>query len=101
MVSTTKKLLGTPWGLLLVVAVFAVEALLVNPTPYELYAMTWHGFFLGLLAFFCGFCFMLSGPSFWNMLLKWRWLFFLVASALFAYRLMQFQNARASVSDRY
>lgn len=86
-----KKLFSTPLGLLLVSFAFVVEAWLVNPTPYELYAMTWHGFFLGLLAFFFGFCFVLSGTSFWNMLLKWRWLFFLVAALLFTYRLVQLQ----------
>lgn len=90
-VSMIKKLLNTPLGLLLVIVAFMAEVFLVNPTPYELYAMTWHGFFLGLLAFFTGFCFVLSGFSFWNMLLKWRWLFFFAAASLFFYRLMQLQ----------
>ncbi len=90
-VSIIKKLFNTPFGLLPIIFAFVVEALLVNPNPFELYAMTWHCFFLGLLAFFFGFCFALGGSSFWNMLLKWRWLFFLVAVALFTYRLMQFQ----------
>ena len=83
--------MSNPFGLLIVVSVFVVEALLVNPKPYELYAMTWHGFFLGFLAFFFGFCFVLSGSAFWNMLVKWRWLFFLLAIAFFSYRAMQFQ----------
>ncbi len=86
-----RKVFSTPLGLLFVVLTFVVEALLVNPNSYELYAATWHGFFLGLLAFFFGFCFVLSGPSFWSMLEQWRWLVMLVAVALFAYRLMQFQ----------
>lgn len=86
-----KTILSTPLGLIFIISAFVVEALLVKPTPYELYAMTWHGFFLGLLAFFFGFCFVLSGPAFWNMLVKWRWLFFLSAASLFTYRLNQFQ----------
>lgn len=86
-----KKLFSTPIGLLFVIVAFVVEALLIKPTPYELYAMTWHGFLLGLLAFFFGFCFVLSGPGFCNMLVKWRWLFFLSAASLFTYRLSQFQ----------
>ena len=90
-VAMMKKWLGNPFGLLIVVSVFIVEALLVDPKPYELYAMTRHGFFLGFLAFFFGFCFVLSGSSFWNMLLKWRWLFLLLAIAFFSYRAMQFQ----------
>ena len=56
-----------------------------------MYAMTWHGFFLGLLAFLFGFLFVLSGSSFWNMLLKWRWLFFAAAILLYPHRLLQIQ----------
>ncbi|MEJ0104528.1 MAG: acyltransferase family protein [Bacteroidota bacterium] len=86
-----KKLLSNPFSLLIIIAAFIAEVLLVDPNPYELYAMTWHGFFLGLLAFFFGFCFVLSGSSFWNMLLKWRWLFLAVAVLLYTWRLLQFQ----------
>src|SRR5690606_38020294 len=39
-----KKILGHPGGLLIVVSAFIAEVMLVNPRPYELYAMTWHGF---------------------------------------------------------
>ena len=81
--------MSNPFGLLMVIAAFIIEVLLVDPNPYELYAMTWHGFFLGLLAFFFGFCFVLSGSSFWNMLLKWRWLFFAAAVLLYTWRLLQ------------
>jgi glucan biosynthesis protein C len=90
-VTWMKKLLSNPFGLLLVIAAFIVEVLLVDPDIYELYAMTWHGFFLGLLAFFFGFCFVLSGSSFWKMLLKCRWLFFAAAVLLYTWRLLQFQ----------
>jgi glucans biosynthesis protein C len=89
MVTWIKKCLGNPLGLLLVIASFIVEVLLVDPNLYELYAMTWHGFFLGLLAFFFGFLFVLSGSSFWNMILKWRWLFFAAAATLYTWRLLQ------------
>ncbi len=86
-----KRMLSTPAGLIPVVATFIAEAWIVNPRPYEMYAMTWHGFFLGLLAFFFGFCFVLAGRAFWEMILKWRWLFFAVAVAFFAVRLVYFQ----------
>jgi len=56
-----------------------------------MYAMTWHGFFLGLIAFLFGFLFVLSVPSFWNMLLKWKWLFLITAILLYTWRLLQFQ----------
>jgi fucose 4-O-acetylase-like acetyltransferase len=86
-----KKLLSNPFGLLVIIAAFIIEVLVVDPALYELYAMTWHGFFLGLLAFVFGFLFVLSGSSFWNMLLKWRWLFLAAAISLYTYRLLQFQ----------
>lgn len=86
-----KKCLGNPFGLLIVIAIFVAEVLLVEPHLYELYAMTWHGFFLGLLAFFFGFCFVLSGTAFWNMLLKNRWWFLTAAVLLYSLRLLQFQ----------
>ncbi|MBK6263945.1 acyltransferase family protein [Marivirga sp. S37H4] len=91
LVSLIKKVFSNPLGLIFVFATFIAEALWVNPTPYEMYAMTWHGFFLGLLAFFFGFCFVLSGDTFWKMLLQWRWLFILAAVWLYSYRLFQFQ----------
>jgi glucans biosynthesis protein C len=88
---TIKRILSHLLGLLLVIAAFVAEVLIVQPNLYELYAVTWHGFFLGMLAFFFGFCFVLSGDPFWNMLLKWRWLFIVAAVALYTYRLFQFQ----------
>jgi glucan biosynthesis protein C len=88
-VTGLKKLFSTPLGLLPVIAAFIVEVILVNPNPFSLYAKTWHGFFMGLLSFFFGFCFVLSGESFWKMMLKWRWLFLSVAAILCAARFYQ------------
>jgi peptidoglycan/LPS O-acetylase OafA/YrhL len=85
-----KKILSSPLGLLPVIGAFVLEVLILDPRPYEMYAMTWHGFFLGLLAFLFGFCFVFSGHAFWSMLLKWRWLFLAAAVALFTIRMMQF-----------
>lgn len=90
-VTWIKKMSSNPLVLLPMFIAFVAEVVLVKPYPFELYAMTWHGFFLGLLAFFFGFCFVLGGDGFWSMLLKWRWMFILTASALFTYRLFQFQ----------
>lgn len=97
MVVRIKKLSGNPGWLLLVIAAFVAEALLVDPMPYELYAMTWHGFFLGLIAFLFGFCFVLTGSSCWNMLLKWRWLFVAAAGLLYTWRLLQPQMSVSNV----
>jgi peptidoglycan/LPS O-acetylase OafA/YrhL len=86
-----KKLFKNPLGLLLIVISFVIEALLVNPEVYELYAMTWHGFFLGMLVFLFGFSFILSGSTFWPTILKWRWLFLSLAMILFLVRFVEFQ----------
>ncbi len=86
-----RRMFGTPWGLILIATVFVLEAILANPEIYEMYALSWHGFILGLLAFFFGFCFVQSGDVFWQMLLKWRWVYFSTALLLFTVRLMFFQ----------
>lgn len=86
-----RKTLSTPLGLIPVFACFYTEFLILKPWPYELYAMTWHGFFLGMVAFFFGFCFVLAGAVFWGMILKWRWLFVGIALVLFALRMIYFQ----------
>tara|TARA_R110002049_G_scaffold154966_3_gene319743 strand:- start:73578 stop:74465 length:888 start_codon:yes stop_codon:yes gene_type:complete len=85
-VSWIKMALSKPWGLVLVVTIFVFEAILINPRPFELYAMTWHGFALGFLAFFFGFCFVLSGEAFWKMIQKWRWVLLLSALVLYLIR---------------
>ena len=90
-ISWFKKIFSTPFGLLLVVIPFILEAVLVNPEAFEMYAMTLHGFVLGLLAFLIGFCFVISGDTFWKTALKWRWLFFLIATTLYLLRLVIFE----------
>lgn len=86
-----KRVMSNPLGILLVMAAFTAEAWILNPRPYEMYALTWHGFFLGMLAFLAGFCFVLSGDGFWEMIKKWRWLFLLTAVILFTLRLDHFK----------
>jgi len=90
-VAWMKRVFSHPLGMLVVVAAFVAEVSWLHPTPFELYAVTWHGFFLGLLAFFFGFCFVLCGPAFWNMIFKWRWLFLAIAGTLFVNRAVYFQ----------
>ena len=85
-----KRLFGNPWGLLLIVAAFVAEAILVKPETYETYSMTLHGFLLGLLAFLFGFVGVYTGEAFWLTMKKWRWLLLLLATTLFVYRLLAF-----------
>ncbi|WP_041326903.1 acyltransferase family protein [Robiginitalea biformata] len=77
-------------GPLSVISFFVIEALLVRPRPFELYAETWHGFFIGLLAFFFGFLFVLIGKPFWQTVLKWRWLYIGLAASLYTLRFLEF-----------
>ena len=86
-----KKLLAKPWGLLLTTIPFLLEVHFVQPNTFEFYAMNWHGFFLGLLAFLFGFVFTYSGETFWNNILNWRWMYFASAAILFAVRLWIFE----------
>jgi len=92
-VSGLKKMMSTPLGLLPVLGAFIAEVWIINPMPYELYVMNMHGFVLGLLAFFFGFCFVLSGEGFWKMIVKWRWLFLAAGALLFALRLYELQTS--------
>jgi glucan biosynthesis protein C len=71
---------------LLISVFFILEALLLKPQLFALYAQTWHGFFLGFLAFFFGFFILYSGTTFWQTVLKWRWLYFGLAVILFGVR---------------
>ncbi len=87
-----KRMMRTPLGHLPVLAAFMSEAWILDPRPFEMYAMTWHGFFLGLLAFFFGFCYVLAGRSFWDMVLKWRWMFLVLAVVFYVFRLVHFQS---------
>ncbi|HWV73761.1 MAG TPA: acyltransferase family protein [Pseudosphingobacterium sp.] len=93
LVNWMKKIFSNPLGILLMMGVFIAEVLLIDPMPFEMYAMTWHGFALGLLAFFFGFCFVLCDTTFWNMILKWRWLFLAFAITFFVVRLTYFQTS--------
>jgi glucans biosynthesis protein C len=86
-----KRMFSTPLGLLPVVGAFVLEVLILQPNPYELYAMTWHGFALGLLAFFFGFCFALSGEGFSQMIYRWRWFFLVTAVVLYVLRITVFE----------
>lgn len=89
-VSTIRNVFSSPIGLLIVIGAFILEAVILKPFPYEMYAMTWHGFFLGMLAFLSGFCFVLAGDGFWDMLLKMRWILLVLAAGLFVLRLFYF-----------
>ena len=86
-----KNLYASPLGLLVIMVSFVAEVILVKPEIFEMYALTLHGFLIGLLAFFFGFTCVLSGNVFWHTMRTWRWLFLTVALILFLTRLIEFQ----------
>lgn len=85
------KLFGSPLGLLVIMLPFVAEALIVNPESFEMYAMTDHGFVLGMIAFLVGFCCVYSGPAFWQMVKRWKWLLLFLAFAMYITRLVLFE----------
>ncbi len=91
-----KKLMHSPLGLLPLAIALIVEVWFTQPRPYEMYVMTKHGFFLGLIAFFFGYCFVLSGDGFWKMIVRWRWLFFVIGALLFGLRVAGFTSGEAT-----
>lgn len=91
LVQLLQKLFSSPIGLSIVMAFFVLEATILKPVPFELYAMTTHGFILGFLAFLFGYVFVLAGKPFWHMLVKLRWVFFLAAFLLYIYRIFTSQ----------
>lgn len=74
-----KRIFSTPFGILIVMAFLMGEMFITKPYPYELYAMTLHGFVLGLVAFFFGWIFAFTGTPFWNMITKWWWALLTIA----------------------
>lgn len=85
-----KRLFSSPLSILVVMAFTISEALILQPEQYTLYAMTAHGFVLGLIAFFFGFLFVHSGDTFWPMVLKYRWLFLFNAFSMYLGRVFYF-----------
>lgn len=85
------RLLSNPVGLIIIMIPFIAEAELVKPEAFELYAMTSHGFWLGMVAFVAGFLCVYSGIAFWKTVTKWRWLLMGLAALLYAIRLIEFE----------
>lgn len=84
------KLLSNPLGLLLIGGTFMIESIWIGPEIFEAYAMSLHGFTMGLLAFFYGFILIYSGHDVWRTLLKWRWAILFAAFTIFSIRLLVF-----------
>lgn len=84
--SGLKKNFSHPFSIILIIGIIVAEALLVNPGIYEMYALTWHGFFLGMLAFLLGFCMAFAGQPFLQLIKKWKWILLALALGLYLFR---------------
>nr|WP_319265956.1 acyltransferase family protein [uncultured Draconibacterium sp.] len=85
-------IMKNPLGPLALSVFFVAEVLVVKPQIFSVYAETWHGFFLGLLAFFFGFLFVYSGQQFWQTVSKWKWFYLGLAVVLYIIRLQLFET---------
>ncbi|WP_188467673.1 acyltransferase family protein [Marivirga lumbricoides] len=83
------RLMGNPIALLVLMIPFIAEAKIVQPENFELYAMTPHGFWIGMVAFLTGFFCVYFGTSFWHNVSRCRWSFLVVAFALYILRMQQ------------
>lgn len=91
------KVMSYGFGPLIISPFFMLEVGFIKPQYFEMYAENWHGFFIGILAFFFGFLFVYSGNAFWKTVSKWKWLYVSLATILFAIRFTGF----GSVSNVY
>ena len=85
-----KRLLKNPLGLAIIATPFIIEALVISPEYFSMYAGTLHGFFIGLLAFFFGFCFVNLGNTFFKLVNKYKLWLLLTALLLYFVRLFVF-----------
>ena len=87
-----KKAFENPLGLVVTIIIpFVALIELLRPEMYELYALTWHGFGIGLLAFFYGFLIAMNGDTFWATSRKWKWIYLVGAFSLYINRLINIQ----------
>ncbi|KAA3664849.1 MAG: acyltransferase [Chloroflexi bacterium] len=87
---TLSKLLRWPVMLFLMALPLVVEVLLINPEIYAGYAMTAHGFWLGLIWFATGFMFISLKDVFWTAVVRIRWIALSIASLLYSVRFIVF-----------
>ncbi len=82
-----QKLFKSPFVFILIIGCFMAEVLIMKPAIYEMYANTFHGFFLGWLGFVFGYLFGYAGVGFWEMLIRYKWIFLSISIGLFYVRI--------------
>lgn len=84
------RFMGHPLSLIVLIIPFVLEAWIVNPEAFVLYAQTMHGFWLGLLAFLVGYLMVYAGLPFWDLLKRSKWILLGAALSFFLFRFFQF-----------
>lgn len=83
------KFMASPFALLVLMIPFIAEAKIVKPENFELYAMTPHGFWIGMVAFLTGFFCVYFGSPFWHNVTRCRWFLLVIAFVLYVLRMQQ------------
>jgi len=89
--SLVSRIVRMPLGLFMFAIPMILESWLVSPENYSIYVDTLHGWLIGLICFFWGFLFICVQDDFWPAVRKTRWIALLVASSLYAVRLLVFE----------
>jgi surface polysaccharide O-acyltransferase-like enzyme len=82
------NLIQWPLGLILMSLPFMAESWIVNPNDFSNFAMTDHGFWYGLVAFFTGFLLVSLSDIFWKAITRIRHIALAIASSLFLSRIV-------------
>lgn len=84
------KIFSLRAGLLIFALPVMAEAELTNPEYFPTFAMTPHGFWLGMICFFAGFTFISIGTDFWKAIERDRKIILALAILLYFVRLIVF-----------
>ncbi len=84
------ELAKKPIVLVLLMIPFVLEAVLVAPESFETYALTGHGFIIGLVAFLTGFVVVWAGSGFWENVATYKFVLLVLALASWSVRYFLF-----------
>lgn len=80
------KLFRNPLGMLIMIALFVIEAIAMNPESYATFSFAVHGFLVGFLAFLFGFILIYTGETSRRTVIKWKWAALIAGAILFTVR---------------
>ena len=98
-----KNLLKYKFGIYIFIIPFVLEALIVNPEHYSLYAKSLHGWVLGFICFLIGYLLVSFIEHFWLSVDRIRFFALIVAILLYLYRIsyveFEFKNALIAIES--